>query len=472
MQDRTTRREFIQAGTAALCALALGRQLAAAEARKRPSVLIITTDQQRSDVMSAVGNKWVKTPNMDAIAANGVYFTNSYCPYPLCSPSRSALHAGRMPHEIGVDHNSMPIDPAIPLSGQVFRAAGYDTGYAGKWHMPGTYPSDGIPGFEVLNKSSRQGKLAHDVDEATMTAAIEFLKRKHDKPFLLVVSFINPHDICLLAGEAGPLLEDLRKKYQPAADAELPPLPSNFAKTAGELGPMVRRARHEEWDENQWRKYCFAYYRLVEDVDRQVGKVMEALRQAGEEEKTIVIFTSDHGEGLGSHRWTGKMMFYEEEAAVPLIVSWKGVTPAGRIDRGHLVSALDVLPTICDYAGVDPPASVRGQSLRPVIKKPEEPGHEFIVSEMAAGGAGARGRSFMLRTKRYKYMVFPGAERFEMLFDLETDPGEMKNLANETGLAGELERHRKLLAQWNKTTEEDKYPVKPNPQAPRKKAAR
>ena len=152
---------------------------------------------------------------------------------------------------------------------------------------------------------------------------------------------------------------------------------------------------------------------------------------------------------------------------------WRTKTaPAGRIDRGHLVSALDVLPTICDYAGVDPPASVRGQSLRPVIKKPEEPGHEFVVSEMAAGGAGARGRSFMLRTKRYKYMVFPGAERFEMLFDLETDPGEMKNLANETGLAGELERHRKLLAQWNKTTEEDKYPVKPNPQAPRKKAAR
>jgi len=133
MPSVTTRRQFLKAGTAGLCALALSsRWAAAAETAKRPNVLLITTDQQRVDVMSAVGNPWVKTPHMDAIAANGVYFANSYCPYPLCSPSRSTLHTGRTAHEIGVDHNSMPIDPAIPLSGQVFRAAGYDTGYSGK----------------------------------------------------------------------------------------------------------------------------------------------------------------------------------------------------------------------------------------------------------------------------------------------------------------------------------------------------
>ena len=109
-------------------------------------MLIITTDQQRVDAVSAVGNKWVKTPNMDSLVANGVYFTKSYCPYPLCSPSRAALHVSRMPHEIGVDHNNMAIDPKIPISGQIFREAGYDTGYAGKWHCPDAYPADGIPG--------------------------------------------------------------------------------------------------------------------------------------------------------------------------------------------------------------------------------------------------------------------------------------------------------------------------------------
>ena len=371
MQHRLTWRDLIEAALAALCTLALGGQFQAADAKKRPNVLVITTDQQRVDVMSAVGSKWVKTPNMDTIAAQGVYFTHSYCSYPLCSPSRSSLHTGRTPHEIRVDRNGVPIDPAIPLSGQVFRAAGYDTGYAGKWHMPEPYPSGGIAGFEVLNKITRGGKLAHDVDEATMSVAIEFLQRKHDKPFLLVVSFINPHDICLPAGETSPLLEEVWRRYQPAPGAALPPLPANFAPPTGESGAMTPAPRHAEWDENHWRRYCYAYYRLVEDVDRQVGQVLDALRAVGQEENTVVIFTSDHGEGLASHQWTGKMMFYEGEAAVPLVVSWKGVTPAGRIDRGHLVSTLDVLPTICDYAGVRPPPSMRGESLRSVIEKPE-----------------------------------------------------------------------------------------------------
>lgn len=472
MQKAIQWRELLQTGVFGLCALALGGPLVAAEAHKRPNVLIITTDQQRVDATSAVGNQWLKTPNMDSIAAQGVYFTASYCPYPLCSPSRSSLHTGRPPHEIRVDRNSVPIDPGIRISGQVFRAAGYDTGYSGKWHMPDPYPSDGIAGFEVLNKTSRRNKLAHDVDEATMNAAIDFLKRGRDKPFLLVVSFINPHDICLLAGETSPLLEEVWKKYQPEAGAALPPLPANFGRTPGVGEATFRRPRNDTWDENHWRRYRYAYFRMVEDVDQQVGQVLAALRQSGQEDRTLVVFTSDHGEGLASHRWTGKMMFYEEEAAVPLIVAFKGVTPAGRIDRKHLVTALDVLPTVCDYAGVPPPPSMRGQSLRGVIDHPDQPGHEFVVSEMAGGGAVGTGRSFMVRTAKYKYMVFPGPgdERTEMLFDMPSDPGEMKNLATEAALSGELERHRQLLTQWKKTTEEDKYPVTPSPKAPRRKA--
>lgn len=457
MGERITRRDFIKAGAGGLCALTLsGKMAMAAEPKKRPNILIITTDQQRGDVMSAVGNKLAKTPNMDSIAASGVYFRKSYCPYPLCSPSRSSLHTGRTPHEIGVDRNSVSIDPSITLSGQVFRAAGYDTGYSGKWHMPDPYPSDGIAGFEVLNKTGRSGKLAHDVDEATKDQAVEFLQRKRDKPFYLVVSFINPHDICLLAGEFSPLVPDVEKKYMPAAGVEPPALPANFADTAGEADALARRARHPGWDETHWRRYRYAYYRLLEDVDRQVGQVLQALRDSGQEENTLVVFTSDHGEGLASHHWTGKMMYYEEEAAVPLIVSWKGVTPAGRIDTQHLVSALDVLPTICDYAGLQPPEKMRGESLRPMIEKPELAGHEFVVSEMAAG---ARERSFMLRTQQYKYMVFPEGEKREMLFDLEADPGEMKNLAGDETKAGVLQRHRDLLAQWRTFTEESQHPV-------------
>lgn len=467
MSSTINRRQLIKTGAAGLCSLALSGRLPAAERRRRPNVLIITTDQQRADVISAVGNKWVKTPYMDSLVANGVYFTKSYCPYPLCSPSRAALHTSRMPHEIGVDHNSMPIDPTVPISGQVFREAGYDTGYTGKWHCPEVYPADGIPGYEVLNTTTRPRKLAQVVDEATMNAAIEFIRRKREKPFLAVVSFDNPHDICLPAGETSPILEDVWKRYQPPEGAEIPPLPANFGDTQDAPEGFARRPGHDQWDENHWRKYMYAYYRMVEDVDRQVGQVLQALRQTGQEENTIIVFTSDHGEGLASHRWTGKMMYYEDEAAVPLIISFKGVTPTGRIDREHLVSALDVLPTICDYAGVKGPAVMRGRSLREVIEKPRQAGHEYVVSEMARGTA----RSFMVRTKRYKYMVFPGTggQKLEMLFDMQADRGEMKNLAGQPTFAGEVERHRNLLVEWNRLTGEDKHPVEPSPKNQRNK---
>jgi len=468
-----SRREFVRAGAVGVLAASLGRRLGAAPAGRRPNVLIITTDQQRVDATGESGNPWVKTPAMDSLAANGVSFRKSYCPYPLCSPSRAALHTSRPPHELRVDHNNMPIDKSIPISGQVFGQAGYDTGYAGKWHLPAAYPSDGIPGYEVLNKTSRLKKLAHEVDEATMNAAIEFLRRKRDKPFLLVASFINPHDICLLAGAIGPLTPDVWKRYEPGEGAQVPPLPANHGPTAEADGPATRN-RHDDWDADHWRRYRYAYFRMVEDVDRQVGGILDALRQSGQEDHTLVIFTSDHGEGLGCHRWTGKMNFYDDEAAVPLIVTWKGVTPAGRVDKDHLVSALDVLPTICDYAGVRAPAVVRGHSLRGVIDKPQSPGHECVVSEMArGGGAAGSGRSFMVRTSKYKYMVFDGRPKAEMFFDMEADPGEMRNLLRQADLGAEIDRHRKLLDEWCTLTEVRKYPVRPNPvagRAARKKA--
>jgi arylsulfatase A-like enzyme len=133
-----------------------------------------------------------------------------------------------------------------------------------------------------------------------------------------------------------------------------------------------------------------------------------------------------------------------------------------------LVSALDVLPTICDYAGVRGPAIMQGQSLRPIIEKPQQAGHEYIVSEMAGTG----GRSFMLRTKKHKYMVFPpvNGQKQEMFFDMQADPGEMKNLAAQPALATEIERHRKLLADWNNRTEEASHPIVPGPKAETGKA--
>lgn len=434
----------------------------------RPNILLVTTDQQRVDAASVVGNPWLKTPNLDRLASQGVFFTNSYCSYPLCSPSRGSLHTGRLPHEIGVDHNNMSIAAGIPTSGELLRAAGYETAYAGKWHLPAAYPADGIAGFTVLNRVSRQGKLARDVDESTLQAAIEFLKQPREKPFYLVVSFINPHDICLPAGEDSPLLDQIWSLYGPPPGADLPPLPASFRLPEAEPAWLLQpRPKHPHWDETQWRRYIYAYYRMMEDVDNQIGRLLDTLREIGKEKNTLVIFTSDHGEGLGCHQWTGKMLFFDAEAAVPLILSWKGVTPAGRIDREHLVSTVDVLPTICDYAGVPAPANLRGQSLRPIIENPNAPWRSYVVSEIAHNPSV--GRSFMVRTARYKYMRLAGAKgtTVELLFDMKEDPDEMRNLVDEPALATVLEHHRQLLAEWRKSTGELDCPVQPAPQAAR-----
>ncbi|MCE5277376.1 MAG: sulfatase-like hydrolase/transferase [Planctomycetaceae bacterium] len=458
MQEQISRRQFIRASAAGAAALAVGQFAVAAPQRRRPNILIITTDQQRIDATSASGNRWVKTPAMDSLAAGGVSFMQSYCPYPLCSPSRAALHTARAPHELLVDHNSMSIDRTIPISGQIFRAAGYDTGYAGKWHLPNPYPEGGIAGYDVLNTSTRMGKLARVVDESTLQAAIGFLRRRRDKPFLLTASFINPHDICLLANTNN-LTDELWARYGPQDGADLPPLPDNHALSQGTPQSQARRARHGDWVAHRWRRYRYAYYRMMEDVDRQIGRLLQALRQSGREEDTLIVFTSDHGEGLGCHGWTGKLHFYDDAAAVPLLMSWKGVIPAGRTDRNHLVSALDVLPTLCDYAGVDAPPASRGRSLRGVIDDPKAPGQAYVASEMAVGQA----RSFMIRTGRYKYMVFHEGPKAEMFFDMQADPGEMKNIAAEANTAAEIDRHRKLLAQWCVLTQVEKYPILPNP---------
>ena len=145
---------------------------------------------------------------------------------------------------------------------------------------------------------------ASESDEAAANAAIEFLQRKRDKPFYLVVSLLNPHDICWLDTDTV-LATEVANKYGPFGSEELPPLPANFAAVVPALAD-VAPPKHPDWDENRWRKYCYSYYRLLEDVDRQIGRVLQTLRRTGQEDNTLIVFTSDHGDGLASHRGATK----------------------------------------------------------------------------------------------------------------------------------------------------------------------
>lgn len=419
----------------------------------RPNLLLILTDQQTHDAMSNAGNPWLKTPAMDSLAVRGTRFTETICPYPVCSPSRGTLFTGRMPHETGVRVNGKAIAPGMATMGELFRQAGYRTVYGGKWHLPRSF--DGMTGFERLIGGSGQGK---DMDEPLATACAEWLRRKPaSEPFLMVASFMNPHDICEWIRQN----PDAREyagigKYPPAPGNlgvdPLEPEAMQYHRTAGYDLMSKGLGIAQQWRRDDFRHYLHDYYRMVEAVDCQVGRVLAALRESGLAENTVVCFSADHGEGMGAHRWVQKASFYEESVRVPLVWSGPGIAPEARVDRSTLATLADILPTFCDLAGVQAPPDHRGRSLAPALQgKPLE--RQFVVSELLYGDSAREGR--MLRTARHKYVVFNNGARPEMFFDLALDPGETQSLARGAVHASLLGEHRALLKRWISETGDD-----------------
>jgi arylsulfatase A-like enzyme len=201
----------------------------------------------------------------------------------------------------------------------------------------------------------------------------------------------------------------------------------------------------KDYGEKDWRIYRWIYCRLTERVDRHIGRILAGLREAGLEKNTLVIFTSDHGNMDAAHKLASKELFYEEAVRVPLIVRQKGVT-AGATNTTHLVSTgLDILPTLCDYAGTKPPAHVLGRSLRRMAEgRPAGEWRTCVASE--------NGQCRMIRSARYKYTVYPRGDNREFLVDMLNDPGEMRNLANDRRFEEVLGRHRHLLREWVDTS--------------------
>jgi arylsulfatase A-like enzyme len=417
---------------------------------RRPNVLILLTDQQTQSAMSAHGNPYLKTPAMDSLAANGVSFGQSYSPYPLCSPARSSWWTGRMPHETGVRNNGKAIAAGMPTMGEVFQQAGYEAAYGGKWHL-----GKEVRGFRTI---AGHANLGSQMDEPLATACVRFFESKHDKPFLLAASFLNPHDVCQW-------IRDHPGSHPNERALQCPPAPANLAADPEEPEYMQYHRTSgcnlmsegvgtaSAWLRDDWRRYLHGYYRLVENVDRQVGRVLDGLKRTGLWENTLVVFTSDHGEGMGAHRWVQKVAFYEEPVKVPLIFAGAGISRRGVRDERTLVSGIDLMPTVCSYAGIAIPAGTTGVNLRPAI----EGGilnRRFVVSELSEYGKDDR-QGRMLRTARHKYVVFNGGARPEQLFDLDLDPGENLNLARQESAAPVLREHRALLRDWIRDTKDD-----------------
>lgn len=455
---RVSRRIFLQSASAGgLGAILTARQAPAAPAKRPPNLLFMHLDQWYWEAASAFGCAHVRTPAVDRLAARGTSFSLSYSANPVCCPARAAWYTGRPSGENGVIMNDQwPIDPAMPDLGQWLGGRGYDAVYAGKWHVTGR---NFTTSFRVLTPGSGVGEVT---DGAVSRAAEGFLRSRQagDKPFFLNVGFLQPHDCCYWVFEHG-AGETLTRLGPPPAD--LPPLPANHGHCDREPALVAsRRAKRSgdaAWGAEHWRWYLWNYARMVEMADAEIGRVLDALDDAGLADDTLVVLSADHGDGLARHGLTSKMFLYDEAARVPFLVACPGRVQAGARDASHLVSGLDVAPTLCDFAGVEGLPQARGLSLRPLLEgRSGAPWREFLVAETQRAGR-------MIRTPEYKYIAYKD-DPATQLFDLRSDPGELTNLAAEAAHADTVRALAGRLADWERAL--DLFPLKePAPGAKR-----
>ncbi len=433
---------------------------------RRPNILLIVTDQQSAFMLGCAGNRHVRTPAMDRIAARGVRFARTWCSNPMCLPSRFSLVTGRLGSDFGIRHNNDGQRADIPAAvrqsaaGWLLRRAGYETVWGGKVHLPAGWTPEAL-GFETITRDERDGLAA---------VCADFVGRKRERPFFLMASFINPHDICFMAIRDYAEEERRRQLEQRNADElreldaalqlppgvgrdaffawHCPPLPDNYGIQEGEpeairrmqaRSPFKRMAR-EQNDEERWRMHRWAYARLTERVDGQVGRILDALEASGAADNTLVLFTSDHGDMDASHRMEHKSAFYEEATRVPLLIAGAGVERRGAVDSCPVSNGLDLLPTLCDFAGAEAAPGLPGSSLRPLLA-----GQDAVAWRDLLPVESELGR--MVTGGRYKYMQYDEGAQGEQLIDLLADPGEMRNAVADP-------QNREVLARMRVSLEE------------------
>jgi arylsulfatase A-like enzyme len=425
---------------------------------ERPNILFINTDQHSWDAISAYGNPFLRTPNIDELHRNGTSFRRSFCTDPVCAAARSSWATGLYTSETGVPFNGGYLHPKIPDLGQLLNAGGYKAFHCGKWHVPGRNVRESFQTLYYGRQDIGAGGAAY-YDSASTHAVADFLTNYDgDDPFYLQIGYVDPHDVCeyLHNHEEKRIPNPLEQGI--VSEDDLPPLPENFDYDEREtvLHRVCRRVDDalihaailkgiRGWDERHWRYLRWNYYRFIEKVDAEIGRVLALLRETSLHHNTLIIFSADHGEACGSHQMFQKFTLYEESVRVPFIVACLGEEvpiEKDRFDETHFVSGVDLFPTVCDYAGIDVPEEVQGLSIRPLAEGRDAPWRDYAYIE-----SNYWGRAIV--TDRYKYVTEykptsnskfgvedfqppgPNAEKLGLaqLFDRQNDPGETENLA-------------------------------------------
>lgn len=421
----------------------------AADPGRRMNVLFVLTDDQRWDMLGAAGNHMIRTPNMDRLAKEGVYFKECVTVCSLCIPSRAALLTGLPPHQNGFfgtkeRRTPLPFD-RIPTLAGTLRGAGYHTVMAGKWHTMGYAPW--TMGFTESRSWLPKGNTVYLDPELSQGQSMEMVPRKGytneifandiaafitskkatEQPFFAYLALTAPH------GPSAPNREHLTTPYLGKTDAELAPpgLPSDAMKI-----------KAGDWPE---------YYAAVATADDCLGKVLTALDEAKLTDNTVVIFLSDNGYMMGSRGLEGKRVPYEESIRVPMMVRWPGMTRfTGATDAQ--VSSLDVSATIVSVAGVRPPANWPGRNLVPALQDRAAPGFESSFAEFCDNEPGNRQQFRMVRTRTHKLIRWERPDQADEFYNLANDPHETRNLIAAPEEAETLAGLTKLLEARMDTT--------------------
>jgi len=439
MPPRHTRRAFLHSAAAGALAAASPARSAP---RNQPNILYLFSDEHRYQAMSFTETPQVKTPNMKRMATEGFSFDQCVSNYPVCSPYRAMLLTGRWPRQTGVVDNNIPLNTTETTVGDAFKAAGYDTGYIGKWHLGGNraepFGFDASLIWTNTNTHYRASKyhpkygdpVVYPGYNATgMTdQAIDFMKADREKPFFLMVSWNPPHASFL---DAPP---EFKKQYPAGSIPQRPNAPIEL----DDERDKKRRLPSEEG-------YA-GYHAHVAAIDAELGRVLAYLEESGQRENTIVLYSSDHGSLLGSHGAGSKRQPFEEAVRVPFLVYGPNVKPM-RSDA--LFGTIDIMPTLCGLAGIPVPETCAGRDFTPWIATGNGPNPDAQLLMHIAKANSSRGADHPapifrgIRTARHTYAVKPGAAW--CLYDNKADPYQMKNRVDDPERADVRKRLREQL---------------------------
>lgn len=453
----------------------------AADSKPKLNVLYIVADDLNND-LGCYGNTRIKSPNIDRLAASGIRFDRAYCQFPLCNPSRASFLTGLRPDTTGVHDNAAhfrKLNPQTQSLGQTFQKGGYFVARVGKLYHYGVPKQIGTDGLDdppswqktvnpigrdradeekiftltpgqfggTLSWLAAEGTDAEQTDGIGATEAIKLLESKQDKPFFLAVGFYRPHTPYVAP-----------KKYfelYPLETIQLPIVPANHREALPPFAFGSAKKEQEKLTDPMRKEAIQAYHASITFMDAQVGRLLDALQRLKLADNTLVVFHSDHGYHLGDHGLWQKMSLWERSARVPLIIR----TPqAGGIGKScaRTVELIDLHSTLAELCGLPAPKT-DGRSLVPLLKNPNAPWDKPAITQVTRGPSAAapkknqtRSMGRSIRTERWRYTEWNEGKDGAQLYDMEADPMELKNLAQDPAnkeIVAELSRALRESAQ-------------------------